>query len=911
MCNLTVLKAIFKRNFFAYFANPTGYVFICGFVLASGFAAFWPHEFFNANLANLDQLNKAFPLIALFFIPAITMSIWADERRQGTDELLLTLPASDLDVVLGKYLAAVAIFTVSLLFSLSNVAVLDALGDPDLGLLASTYLGYWMVGLTMLAIGMTASFLTSNLTVGFVLGVAFNIPLVLAANSDIIVTSQALTQAFKDWSVAAKFQDFARGVVSASSVVYFLAIVAAFTYLNMVLIGRRHWAASSRRGAGLHYLVRVVCALLIALGLSGVLRTLDVRVDASSEGLSSLSDNTAKLLAAIRDQRSVHIEAFVSPERELPEGYVQTRLNLLAMLDEIEKRSAGRVTVNVNETEGYKPEAAIAEQRYGIEGQSVFTRDRGRFRESRIWMGVAVTSGLDKVVIPFFDRGIPAEYELVRSIVSLAGKSKKTIGVVTTDAKLMGGFDPSSMRSIPREPVVAELEKQYEVKEVDPTRPIDTRYDVLLVVQPSSLTPEALDNVLGAIRDGQKAAIFEDPQPFISRDVPGTDQPRRPAGGNPFMGAPPSQPKADIRKLWQLLQVDMDGQHTLWQDYNPYPKADHFPTEFVFIGRGSGQPLAFNPQDPITSGLQQALLLCPGDLRIKAAADSTLRHTRLLLTGKRTGVTPVAELFTQSFFGGGGINPNRRQNPRLEEFTTALRITGKLTGLKKDPHAGVADAPKVAREEDKSRLIDVDLVLVSDIDVLAAPFFNIRSQGPNPDMDMHLDLDNVSLVLNIIDSLAGDDRFIEVRKRRRVHRTLTAFEQVAQEARVQVKQARERYRDDFQKAVEKEEKEINERVTKIARTPGLDERQFQIQIETARRQLEKALTVRRAQLERERDNEIKRQESQSELAIRERQNRVKRLAVFLPPVLPLLIGLAVFLNRRSMELEGAVKSRLR
>lgn len=918
--NAHVVGAIFKRNFFAYFNNPTGYVFICMFVLLSSFAAFWPNDFFNANLDNLDQLNKYLPYILLVFIPAITMSIWAEERRQGTDELLLTIPATDLDVVVGKYLGALAIYSVALGFSLvCNYLVLEWLGNPDLGLFVATYIGYWMVGLAMLSIGMVASFLTGNLTVGFVLGVAFNAPLAFATSADVIFPAGSAA-AVSSWSLSEQFRDFGRGVISLPSVVYFGTITLVMLYLSMVLISRRHWQGRSAEAMGAHYLVRTISLAVLAVALVSLSARTGARADISSERLSSLSPRTVELVRKLDPKNTINIDAYISPE--VPEAYVQTRLNLLSALREFKALGSRKLFVEIHDTEPLSDEAEQAEKQFNITARQVFSRSRGAMKAEEIYMGVAFTSGVNKVVVPYFDFGTPIEYELARSIATVAQSKRKTIGVVATDAKLFGGFDQATFSPTANQPIVDELEKQYEVKQVNLDAPLTEKYDVLLAVQPSSLGPQQMEHFIAAVESGQPTAIFEDPFP-MDQSVPGTAAPKMPQQQNPFMqmgGRQNAGPKGDIGKLFRDLGVDFSADSVVWQRYNPYPRLAYLPDECVFIDHGASRHDVFNGKDPITSGLQEMIFLFPGSIRALNAGGLSIKP--LMMTGENTGTVGTEDIMQRSMFGRGGLNPHRRLIPRREEYVLAVRIEGTLKSSGAIPMSdkpadaaapaaappATAPAPATPAAPEKK----VDVVLVADIDLMYRDFFDLRNNAGDPNRgDINLNPDNVTFVLNVLDSLAHDDRFIDIRKRRPAHRTLQKVEQVTEGSRQEALANRAKFNAEFEEAKARIEADFRKELEAIKNRKDINPQQLLIEIQMVQENQNRRLQTRIAQLQKERDRKTAEIERQLALQVRGVQNRYKMWAVFLPPIPPLLIGLAVFFNRRAGEREGVARSRLR
>lgn len=912
-----VLSAIFKRDFISYFSNPTGYVFICVFVMLSALAAFWPPEFFNNNLANLDQLSKWMPFILLVFIPAITMSTWSEERRQGTDELLLTIPATDMDVVLGKYKAGVAIFTVALLFSMFSIWLVFSwgLGSPDGGLFLCTYLGYWFLGIAMLAIGMVASFLTKNLTVGFVLGMVFNAPLAVFGVADWIVKDPQTAQLITRWSADAQLADFERGVISLTGITYFVSIAVVMLYICMVLIGKRHWGTGddgdSRWG---HYFARAIALLLIFGGINVFLSNYNsLRADMTSESINSLSGSTIQLLKDLSkndEVDTIQVDAYVSPA--VPSEYAAHKLNLIGTLQELQSMSGGKIRTNIHEIENFSEEATTADTAFGITPQRVNTISRGVMSNEEIFMGVAVRHKLDKVVVPFIDKGIPIEYELVRSITTVAEDKRKRVGVVTTDAQLFGGFNMQAMSSTPESQLIVELRKQYDVVQVDPNQPITEEFDVLLAVQPSAMAPDAMNNLVAAVKSGTPIAVFEDPMPAFW-PVPGTAQPRT-AGGGPMamMGGGQPQPKGDINQLWQLLGIEVYPDQVILQEYNPYPQYP-FPKDFVFIDEGltaHGAPQPFNSDEEISTGFKQVLFVRPGSIR--QADGSKMKFVPLTVTGKLTATLPTRILETMRDTSNLSLEASRSK----DSYVISALIEGNYENTE-DLAGGLslAAAKENAKDDKAGKPIEktfIRAVVMTDIDCLFDAFFEIRARGEQEFSDLaELDFQNVSYVLNVLDYLAGDERFVEIRKRSRPHRVLTKIEAATKGSREKFREDIADAQDELKKAQEEANQKFSEKIEAIEARKDLSNQQKAQAIariqESERRKLDRQLD----KLQKDLDSEILQTQRSLEKEVRGVQDRYKAYALLLPPILPILLGILVYFHRRSGEREGVSKTRLR
>lgn len=241
---MTNVITLFRREFSGFFATPVAYVFILIFLMLSGVFSFYIGNLYERGQADLLPFFNFHPWLYLFLVPAIAMRSWSEERKSGTIELLMTLPVTIFEIMLGKFFAAWAVLGLALMLTFPLWLTVNYLGNPDNGIIVAAYLGSWLMAGAFLAIGICMSALTKSQVVAFILAVVVCFVFVLSGSSIVLDAftgwlSPLLLDTLASFSFLTHFESMAKGVIALDDVGYFIIVIGIWLYAGLLAVEQK------------------------------------------------------------------------------------------------------------------------------------------------------------------------------------------------------------------------------------------------------------------------------------------------------------------------------------------------------------------------------------------------------------------------------------------------------------------------------------------------------------------------------------------------------------------------------------------------------------------------------------------------------------------------------------------------
>lgn len=238
---MNIISAIYRRELRSYFSTPVAYVFIVIFLVLMGIFTFDLGGFYDQGQADLRAFFNFHPWLYLFLIPAIAMRLWAEERKSGSIELLMTLPVTPWQAVLGKFLAAWAFTGIALALTFPMWLTVNYLGRPDNGAILAAYLGSLLMAGGYLAIGSCLSAATKNQVIAFIITIVVCFGFLLAGFPMVVDlfsgwAPQVIVDAIASLSFLTHFTNISRGVIDFRDLVYFFLLIGTFLYANTIVL---------------------------------------------------------------------------------------------------------------------------------------------------------------------------------------------------------------------------------------------------------------------------------------------------------------------------------------------------------------------------------------------------------------------------------------------------------------------------------------------------------------------------------------------------------------------------------------------------------------------------------------------------------------------------------------------------
>ena len=755
---MKIVKAVFKREFRAYFDSPVAYVFLTAFLVLTGFLTFGVAMFYERRQADLAPFFLWHPWVYLLLVPAATMGLWADERRNGTAEILLTLPVTLREVLVGKFLAAWSFVGIGLALTFPVVLTAGYLGSPDWGAVFCGYLGSLLLAGGAVAIGVFASTLSRSNVVGFVISLALLFLLLIIGFDPVIgaVASwgvpTAITDALASCSLLSHFEAMRRGVVDFADVGYYAGMI-------VFMLAAAKTVTDGRRGAS-KGVVALVLVAAIALFSVVILANLPLRFDMTAEKLYTLSKGSKAVLGQLTED--VTFKYYVSSSSaEMPMG-LKTYANQVGnLLKEYERAGGGRLVVEQYDP---KPDSDAEEwaQRYGVEPQT-----GGNPFGAGIYFGIVAVCGDREetlgVLSPRTETTL--EYDLTRLVTRVAWPERPVIGVLTSLPDVVGAKPNPMMMQMGQPPpqgwaAFAELAKDYDVREIAPDAvEIDADVRTLVLIHPKNLSDATLYAIDQFVLRGGKLVACVDP--LSIKDLQSSR-----AAQNPMMGGAGGDGPSTLGKLFEAWGVTFDEGRIVC-DLKAATKLNNgmggVESNPAFLSLGEAN---MADGDLLVADLTNVMFPFAGAFSFEKK-EMDISFEPVVTTSKDNSC--AANRMALQYGGLGGMVPDGK------ERILAARLSGTFkTAYPKGPD-GTNDVSQ-ALAEGKGNVI-----LFGDSDFLADDFCVQMIRTPFGAIPQLIN-ENLTLFSNVIEQFAGREELIGVRSRGASDRPFTVVNELEAEA---------------------------------------------------------------------------------------------------------------------------------
>jgi ABC-type uncharacterized transport system involved in gliding motility auxiliary subunit/ABC-type transport system involved in cytochrome c biogenesis permease component len=741
------IKTVAKRELASYLTAPLAYIFVVIFLVLTGFFTFSMEEnLFQMGQASLYSFFKWHPWLYLVFVPCVGMRLWAEERRVGTIELLLTKPITPWQAIVGKFVASWIFLGFALFLTFPVVITVNYLGSPDNGLILATYMGSFLMAGTYLAISCMTSAMTRNQVISFILSLVICMFLVMCGTPTV---TDYLARFDKPWlvdlvaslSVMTHFKPFTDGMIDSRDVIFFVLMIGFVLFTTAVIL--RSYQGASDNITKRKSFERVLYSTGGVVGMFAVMiafyvlsNAVKVRADVTAEKIHTLTPGTKKILGRLDSRVTMR---FYSSQGDngMPPQFKAYAQRVQDLLNEYVDESNGKLKL-----EKYDPqpdsEAESAATLNGIEGRPGPNGDK-------VYLGLSVTLLNEKFVIPFLapDRDRLLEYDISRAISRVASQSRPVVGIMSGLQIFGEAFNPMMHADQQRREdwaFVAELKKDFMVVPIPITATnIDPHINMLIVFHPVEITDASQYAIDQFVLNGGKLMAFLDPHAFFDQNHD-RNKSMSISGDNAA--------KSTLDKLLKAWGLSMDTDRVLadrsFAGHNNQ-SGDVMPTLLMVTGEG------VNSKDAAVSQIDNLFIPFCGVFTGKPADG--LQMTPLVSSSANSEMI-------DSLIATAGNDILKSFKPSNQEHPIALRLTGKFkTGYPKNGGLKESVAP-------------TEVVLVADTDLL-----NDRVAVRVQEMMGHKVVrpanGNLNLVQSIVETMSGDGDLVTSRNRASMNRPFT------------------------------------------------------------------------------------------------------------------------------------------